>query len=79
MLRTQISCYIEYCIGYTTTCFDPGYWPSSGCSQFIDQLYNMRRVYSGRGELAVDEISSYNIEKHGLVTFSTNVYCIADR
>ena len=29
---------------YTTTCFGPGYWPSSSCSHLIDQLHNMRRV-----------------------------------
>ena len=30
-------------MGYTTTCFCPVYWTSSGCLQLIDQLYNKHR------------------------------------
>ena len=56
-------------MGYTTTGFGPGYWPSSGCSHLIDQLHSMCRVYSGGG----DKISSYNIGWHGPVIFLTSV------
>ena len=53
MVRPQLYCHI----GYTTTCFGPGYWPSSGCSQLIDQLAIQCAWVLFWG----DEISSYNI------------------
>ena len=44
---TILSPSVVYRLYSTTTCFGPGYWPSPGCSQLIDQLYNVRRFYSG--------------------------------
>ena len=61
MVRTQLYCYIEQYIGYTTTCFGPGYWPSSGCSYLIVQLNNMRWVLLWGG----DDISAYSTGMYG--------------
>ena len=71
MVRTQLYCHKVIHMLYNYM-FQPWVlWPSSGCSQLIDQLYNIRRVYSGGGD--GDEISSYNVEGHGLVMFLTSV------
>jgi len=58
---------------YTTTCFGPGYWPSSDGSQLVDQLYNVRRVYNcGRG---VDQISSYDVGSYGHASQYYTITC----
>ena len=56
---------------YTTTCFGPGYWRSSGCSQLIDQLYNLGRILQWGG----DEISFNNIWFYGPASQYYTITC----
>jgi hypothetical protein len=43
MFRTQVYIFhTEKYIGYTTTCFGPVYWPSSGCTVNLTSSYTTR-------------------------------------